>query len=450
MLETIDGGAKSRKTLQADTSWEPDFEDNDFASSNNVVPNIVTPSESSVECSFDGWALSDNEMEAISQYSKKPSSDSPPPPPREIDVTTRTSNVKTLNTSPDSSSGGKRRGKLSSAKKKYEKYINKSSPKATTKKEAERELTEEEKVIAKGVAAKQRERRESKKNKFKKMIKSKNKMKTPSKEVSPDPTGFDPWLTAAAEETPEAEEEGGNVWENGNEECAKDEGKVEEQAEEGHEIIENIMASTPVKNSSSFDIKSQDIFRPKDGPSALPSPASKEINDVLKDVQNNLEVSAISKSSSALHDDSVDFEYDFNLESSQLDASEQGVQTNVDTVDEESADEDGIVATDDEDQIAGKEQEEDVPPPPGKLSLFTCGMIDVEVTSPKQVMVDFTRDLKTGMRNSVRNFFGVCDVGEGADVVAQNVEETKKTWKQNVNKTRDHTKDYVAFGYKKE
>ena len=79
------------------------------------------------------------------------------------------------------------------------------------------------------------------------------------------------------------------------------------------------------------------------------------------------------------------------------------------------------------------------------MAFFTCGSIDVEFVSPKQVMVDF----KTGMRKSVRNFFGQCDVGEGADVVAANVQQTKKTWKKNMNESRDHTKDYVAFGVEK-
>jgi hypothetical protein len=84
----------------------------------------------------------------------------------------------------------------------------------------------------------------------------------------------------------------------------------------------------------------------------------------------------------------------------------------------------------------------------GKMSFLTCGVINGEALSPKQVIVDFTRDIKTGVKNSVRNFFGQCDVGEGADVLAKNLQETKETWKVNVNSERDHTKEYVAFGYK--
>lgn len=424
MLETIDGGAaaaKSRSPIHADTSWEPDFEEEPDFPSNGIVPNITTPSES-VECSFDSWALSDNEMDAINQYNKEPLSDAPPPPPppKDADVTARTTNVKTLNASPESD--GKRQSRLAMAKQKYDKFVK--SPRL-------KEQAAKEREEARGAAARRRERRESKKDKFKKMMKYKGNS-PPKPVVSPDPKVFDPWLTPA---------EASNTWESTGGEWAKDEEQDEEQHEEQHDKVALI---TPVKKAST-EMKSQDIFRPKGAsaaPPVQPSPANKELTDVLKDVQGNLEVSAITKSTSFVLDDTADFDYDFNLDSTPINVRDRDFQSKID---EKIAD--GPAQEKEQEEEA---ESEPVAPPAGKMAFFTCGTIDVEFPSPKQVVVDFTRDVKTGVRNGVRSFFGQCDVGDGADVVAEHVQETKKTWKENVNVSRDHTKDYVAFGYKRE
>lgn len=435
MLETIDGGAaaaKSRSLINADTSWEPDFEEEPDFPSNGIVPNITTPSEDAVECSFDSWALSDNEMEAINQYNKEPLSDAPPPPPppKAADVTARTTNVKTLNASTESEV--KRQSRLAKAKQKYDKLVK--SPRL--KEQAAKQREEE-----RGAAQRRRERRESKKDKFKKMIKYKSNS-PPKPVVSPDSKVFDPWLTPA---------EASNTWESTGGEWAKDEEQdeeqVEEQNEEQHEEQDDEVALiTPVKKAST-EMKSQDIFRPKGvsaAPPVQPSPANKELTDVLKDVQGNLEVSAITKSTSFVLDDTAEFDYDFNLDSTPINVRDRDFQSKID---EKIAD--GPAQEQQEEEEAEAEAEP-VAPPAGKMAFFTCGTIEVEFPSPKQVMVDFTGDVKTRVRNGVRSFFGQCDVSDGADVVAEHVQETKKTWKENVNVSRDHTKDYVAFGYKRE
>lgn len=440
MLETLDGGATAANSrqLKADTSWEPDFEEPEFKSNNGIVPNIISPSDSAVEgveCEFENWALSDNEMEDYSSK-EEPLSDTPPPPPKESDETARTTNVKTLST-------------FSKAKHKYQKYVQ--SPK-DKKKKKEQEIKEREE--ARTAAVKRRERIESKKDKFKKMVKYKSNAKV-----------FEPLLdssSAAAEAAPK-EEEVCDEWEpdagwGKDEEQAKDDVKEKDDDAQDDKII---IPHTPVKKATS-DVKSQDIFRPKGGqvqvpPTMAPSPADKGLNDVLKDVQGNveggnldvsggnLEVSRISKSSSFLFDDESSFDCDLNLDSTPINVRDRDFQSKID---EKIADDGpGTVQDVNEDEAKA---EESAPPPAGKVAFFTCGTLEVEFPSPKQVITDFSRDLKTGMRNSVRSFFGTCDVGEGADAVAANVQETKKSWKENVNASREHTKDYVGFGFKKE
>lgn len=456
MLETIDGGATAAdsRALKADTSWEPDFEEPDFKS-NGVVPNIISPSDSAVECHFDNWALSDNEMEAISEYNKEPLSDAPPPPPEESEETARTTNVKTLKTSssPVSSEGKQRQSQFSKAKQKYRKYVQ--SPKDAKKK---KELEIKEREEARSAAAKRRERIESKKDKFKKMVKYKSNTPPQKTKALSDSNAFDPWLepseAAPKEEeisdTPKEEEvsdapkevEVSDEWEP-DAEWGKDEEQDDDVKDDARD--DEIIPHTPVQKVSS-DVKSQDIFRPKGAPvpPVAPSPADKEITDVLKDVQQNLEVSAITKSSSLLYDDESSFEYEFNLDSTPINVRDRDFQSKIDEKIADDAPE--TVSDPKDDEVA----EEPGAPPAGKMAFFTCGTLEVEFPSPKQVMVDFTRDLKTGMRNSVRSFFGQCDVGEGADVVAANVHEAKKSWKENVNASREHNKDYVGFGFKKE
>jgi len=435
MLETIDGGgaaaARNRIPVNVDTSWEPDFDgpfDEPDFESNGITPNIITPSES-VEISFDGFGFSDEEVEAINQYSNKAHSSEVPP--KETDVTALVTNVTSLNTSTDS--GHRRQSRLEKAKQKYDKYVK--SPKEAKKKLEEEAAAKEER---RGAGAKRRERRESKKEKFKKLI----KYRSPTKPVvSPDPKVFDPWLLDnTADTTPKEGENEDEEWENADELWKDDdEEKVPPTPEqkEGKEDEEKL-PSTPVKEART-DGRNQDIFRPRGEPGRA-SPASKDLNDILKDVQGNLEVSAITKTSSFVLDHTADFEYDFNLESTPINLRDRDFQSKID---EKIADD----APQNNDQGEAAEAEEPVPPPTGKLAFFTCGTIDVEIASPKQVIVDFTSGVKTGVKNSVRNFFGQCDVGEGADVVAENVQETKKTWKVDVNKERDHTKDYVAFGH---
>ncbi len=454
MLETIDGGASGRPSINADTSWEPDFEESDFTSTGNgIAPNIVTPSESAVECSFDSWALSDNEMEAINEYSSKEPllSDVPPPPPEDTDVTARTTNVKTLkalNTSANSSgsSEGRRQSKLAKAKQKYDKLVK--SPKEKEGKRLEEQKAKEEAKVA---AVKHRKTREKKKDKFSKWmtIRKGGKVEMPSPE---DPKGFDPWMASAksSEAPAREEEEVSEMWRTAVD-WDKDEDEDVDQHEElgqkqGEEQGEKV-PHTPVKKHIS-DVTSQDIFRPKGAPSSLPpahpSPANKEVNDVLKDLQSNLEVSAITRSSSLVMEDGAEgeFEYDFNLDSTPINVRDRDFQSRID-----QKIEGGSIAAEEEDNgITDPDASDDVPAPAGKMAkLFSCGSVDVEFVSPKQVMVD----LKAEVKKSVRNFFGVCDVGDGVDAVAANVQETKRTWKKNMNESRNHTKEYVAFGVEK-
>lgn len=470
MLETIDGGASGRPSINADTSWEPDFEESDFSSNGNgITPNIVTPSDSAVECSFDSWALSDNEMEAINEYSSKEPllSDVPPPPPKDTDVTARTTNVKTLkslNSSTHSAgSEGKRQSKLSKAKQKYNKLVK--SPKEKEGKRLEEQKAKEE---AEATAERRRERREVKKDKFSKwMNKRKDKISSKAEEVSSpeDPKGFDPWMASAkSAEAPPKEDMSEEVsemwktavdWDKDEEEVqgeeVQDVEKHEElgqkQSEDQGEEVQHKVPHTPEKKDS-IDAKSQDIFRPKGAPSSLPpvhpSPANKEVNDVLKDLQNNLEVSAITRSSSLVMEDGAegDFEYDFNLDSTPINVRDRDFQSRIDQKIEGAS-----IAAEEDNDITYQDADDEpaAAAPAGKMAMFSCGSVDVEFVSPKQVM----GNLKTGMKNSVRKFFGVCDVGDGVDAVATHVQETKKTWKKNMNETRDHTKDYVAFGVDK-
>lgn len=418
MLETIDGGAAAANNLSPvknlDTSWDPDFEEPDFTTSNGgIIPNIIAPSDSAVECSFDGWEFSDNEMEAIKEYNKNeaPFSEvippSPSPPPTVTDVTAGATNAASLNISIDNSEL-KRQSRLSLAKQKYDKYVK--SPKDAKKLE-EQAAKEEQRAEVLGAAARRRERRASKKDKFKKMIKYKSNT-SHKPVVSPDPKVFDPWLT---EVTPK--EEDNEEWEN-----------ADGWAKDAEEVC------TPVKTNST-DVENQDIFRPKgESGLALPSPASKELTDVLKDIQGNFnEVSAITNSSSLLLDETADYDYDFNPESTPINVRDRDFQSKIY---EKIAD-----APVEPRNLQGKEEAEKPASPNGNMSFFTCGMLNVE-SSPKQVMINFTRAFKTGMKN------GLWDVGEGVDVVAEHVQQTKTTWKEDVNKSRNHTKEYIAFGYK--
>lgn len=423
MLQTIDGdGAaaarKKRISAKVDTtSWEPDFDEPDFAT-NGITPKIVSPS--GISCK--AWEFSDNEIEAINQYNNKAHSSkvSSPQALRESDKTALITNVTALNITPDSER--KRHSRLSKAKEKYEKYVK--SPRDAKK--LEELAREERRQEVRGAAARRKERRESGKDKFKKMIRY--KCNTPPKPVvSPDTKIFDPWLMDTTPKEEEYEE-----WENAAEEWKYDEAEdpptlVEKQWKED----EDEAPPTPVRRAST-DSKNQDIFRPRaQAKPAVPSPSSKDLNDVLKDVQSNLEVSAITKTSSFLLDETADFEDDFNLQSTPINLRDRDFQSKID------------------EKIADTEGEAEKPASQtGKMSFLTCGVINGEAVSPKQVIVDFTRDIKTGVKNSVRNFFGQCDVGEGADVLAKNLQETKETWKVNVNSERDHTKEYVAFGYK--
>lgn len=422
-------------------------------------------------------------MEAINEYSSKEPllSDVPPPPPppspKDTDETARTTNVKTLNTSTNSSgSEGRRLSKLSKAKQKYDKLVK--SPKEKEGKRLEEKKAKEEALIA---AEKRRERREIKKDKFSKWV-NKRKFFTKAEEVtseevtSEDPEGFDPWMSSAKSlEAPPKEEMSEEVsemwktmgdWDNDEEEQDEEEqGKKiqgveqyeeiglkqdEEQVEEQVEEVQHNVFHTPLKKDST-DVKSQDIFRPKGAPSSLPpvhpSPANKEVNDVLKELQSNLEVSAITRSSSLVIDDGEDgdFEYDFNLDSTPINVRDRDFQSRID----QKIEGESITADPDNDityQYADDDEPAAAAAPAGKMAhLFSCGSVDIEFVSPKQVMVD----LKAGMKKSVRNFFGVCDVGDGVEAVAANVQETKQTWKKNMNESRDHTKDYVAFGVEK-
>ncbi len=451
MLETIDGGASGRPpSINADTSWEPDFEESDFTSTGNgITPNIVSPTESAVECSFDSWALSDNEMEAINEYSSKEpllSDVPPPPPPKDTDLTARTTNVKTLNSSSDSAVGEiKRMSKLAKAKQKYDRLVK--SPKEKEGKRLEEQKAKEEAKVA---AVKQKKRREKKKDKFSKWMNNRKEKKEEEVEKE-DPEGMDPWMAAAKdlEAPPKEDTEVSEMWK-----TAVDWDKDEEDEEilTQHEELglkqsedqSEKVPHTPVKKDIS-DVKSQDIFRPKGAPPSLPpvhpSPANKEVNDVLKDLQSNLEVSAITRSSSLVMDGAEgDFEYDFNLDSTPINVRDRDFQSRID-----QKIDGGSMAAEEDNELTDSVVNDDVPAPTGKMAMFSCGSVDVEFVSPKQVMVD----LKAGVKKSVRNFFGVCDVGDGVDAVAANVQETKKTWKKNMNEKRDHTKDYVAFGVEK-
>lgn len=451
------------------SSWVPDFDEVDFDNDGctGFKPNIITPTAAeehvAIEHAFGGWAFTENEMDATNDYTANTDNDPPQPPPPEDAPTPSISNLTSSKTSPSPNNSGsssspvQRRSKMQLAREKYRKYV-------TSPKEAKRSEEEAAKQEARDAAEKERARKQNKKDKFKKMIKYKCKdyealqkssdslQKSSDSEVKLNPV-LEPWVSPDnyKEKDEEEKEKLGNVVEG--EESSGDvrdeaasqldkESNTPEKKNDGGEV--EVQASPAVAGEGR--VRSQDIFRRKGSESssavaaALPSPSSKDLTDVLKDVQNNLEVSAITKSSSFILESAAEFDYDFNIDSTPINLRDRSFQEKID---------DKIFPPSPPKLAEVEDPPLDPNTPGGKFSFFTCGMMSADA-SPQQVMIDFSRDLKQGMKKSVRNFFAQCDIVEsgGVDVLSESMEETKNNWKQNVNKNNS-TKDYVGFGLQK-
>ena len=452
---------------EVDTSWVPDFDEVDFDNDGctGFKPNIITPTAAeehvAIEHAFGGWAFTENEMDAMNDYIANTDNDPSMPPPPEDAPTPSISNLTSSKTSPSpnnssciggSNSPVQRRSKMQLAREKYHKYV-------TTPKEAKRSEEEAAKQEARDAAEKERARKQNKKDKFKKMIKYKCKdyealQKSSDSEVKLNPV-LEPWVNPDNyNEKDEEEKLGGNVVE-GEEPSgdARDEAASQSDKDSDPLAKKNDGGEVEVQASAVAGegrVRSQDIFRHKGVESssssavvaaALPSPSSKDLTDVLKDVQNNLEVSAITKSSSFILESAAEFDYDFNIDSTPINLRDRSFQEKID---------DKIFPPSPPKLAEAEDPPLDPNTPGGKFSFFTCGMMSADA-SPQQVMIDFSRDLKQGMKKSVRNFFGQCDIVEsgGVDVLSESMEETKNNWKQNVNKNNSTTKDYVGFGLQK-
>lgn len=458
---------------EIDTSWVPDFDEVDFDNDGctGFTPNIITPTAAeehvAIEHAFGGWAFT-NEMDATIDYMSNPDNDDPPmPPPPEDAPTPSISNLTSSKTSPSpnnsscirgggSSSPVQRRSKMQMAREKYHKYV-------TSPKEAKKSEEEAAKQEARDAAEKERARKQNKKDKFKKMIKYKCKdyealqkssdslQKSSDSEVELNPV-LEPWVNPDNYKEKDGEDKVGNVLE-GEEPSgdARNEAVSQSDQESNPLAKKNDGGEVEVQASSAVAeegrVRSQDIFRRKEGePSpavaaASPSPSSKDLTDFLKDVQNNLEVSAITKSSSFTLESAAGIDHDFNIDSTPIILRNRSFQEKID---------DKAFLPSPRNLADVEDPPSDPNTPGGKFSFFTCGMMSADA-SPQQVMIDFSRDLKQGMKKSVRNFFGQCDIVEsgGVDVLSESMEETKSNWKQNVNKNNSTTKDYVGFGLQK-
>jgi hypothetical protein len=442
-------------------SWVPDFDEVDFDNDGctGFTPNIITPTAAeehvAIEHAFGGWAFTENEMNAMDDYIVNTDNDPPMPPPPEDAPTPSISNLTSSKTSPTTNNSGngnspvQRRSKMQLAREKYRKYV-------TSPKEAKKSEEEAAKQEARHAAEKERARKQNKKDKFKKMIKYKCRdyealhkssdslQKSSDSEVRLNPV-LEPWVNPD-----NYKEKLGNVVE-GEEPSGGTRDEAASQSDKNNDPLakENDGGEVEVQASAVAGegrVRSQDIFRRKGGESSsavVPSPSSKDLTDILKDVQNNLEVSAITKSSSFILESAAEIDYDFNIDSTPINLRDRSFQEKID---------DKIFPPSPPKLAEVEDPPLDPNTPGGKFSFFTCGIMSADA-SPQQVMIDFSRDLKQGMKKSVRNFFGQCDIVEsgGVDVLSESMEETKNNWKQNVNKNNSTTttKDYVGFGLQK-
>ena len=320
----------------------------------------------------------------------------------------------------------------------------------------------------KTAAAREREKRLKKQDKFKKVIKYKS-IKTPSKpDASPNVRDFNPWLTPTKVSSGQTNaDENWSSWKDLMSSRRKqlNSSRSEQifRTKVGSDTVSPLPKhSTPVLDevfSVAKEVASEVFQTPPPPP---PPKASLEVTPEIlssedSDFKATLEVtpeklgdsnfraafneSAITMSSSLCNADATD--YDYLIEATPINARDRSFQSKINLkITETSSITESLPP-----RNLQQEQEEKKEPsssPPGKMSFFTCGFINVE-SSPKQVMINFSRDIKTGMKNSVRNLFAQCDIGssKGMDVMERSFEETKVTLKEDMNKDKLAMKNNV-------